>query len=92
MTYQETVGSADRARELPRVRSISPRDLWDALAKGLDDFWAMPTHVIFLTLIYPMVGVLIGCATFGYNLCRWSSRWQRASRCSARSRRSASTS
>lgn len=68
MTYQETVGSADAAHELPRVRKISPRDLWDALAKGWDDFCAMPTHVIFLTMIYPVVGMLIGCATFGYNL------------------------
>ena len=59
MTYQQAAGSADRAHELPRVRSISPRDLWDALAKGFDDFWAMPTHVIFLCLIYPIVGVLI---------------------------------
>ena len=68
MTYQQTAGSADRARELPRVRSISPRDLWDALAKGFADFWAMPTHVIFLTIIYPIAGVLIAYAAFGYNL------------------------
>jgi uncharacterized membrane protein len=68
MTYQETMGGADAAHVLPRVRKISPRDLWDALAKGFDDFWAMPTHVIFLSLIYPTVGLLIGGAAFGYNL------------------------
>ncbi len=68
MTYQESIGSADRAHALPRVRAISPRDLIDALAKGFDDFWAMPTHVIFLSLIYPIIGVLIAGATLGYNL------------------------
>ena len=68
MAYQETAVGADRARELPRIRSISPRDLWDALAKGFADFWAMPTHVIFLTIIYPIAGILIAYAAFGYDL------------------------
>src|SRR5581483_11865703 len=68
MTYQESIGSAGAAHELPRVRDIAPHDLKDALAKGWDDFWAMPTHVIFLTLIYPVAGVVIACAAFGYNL------------------------
>ena len=68
MTYQESIGRADVAHELPRVRKIGPRDLWDALAKGWDDFWAMPTHLVFLSLIYPIIGLLIGGATFGYNL------------------------
>ena len=35
MTYQESIGSADVAHELPRVRKIGPHDLWDALAQGL---------------------------------------------------------
>ena len=33
-------------------------DSGDALAKGVDDFRAIPTHVIFLSIIYP-VGALI---------------------------------
>jgi uncharacterized membrane protein len=68
MTYQESIGRADLAHELPRVRKIGPRDLWDALGKGWDDFWAMPSHLVFLSLIYPIIGLLIGGATFGYNL------------------------
>jgi uncharacterized membrane protein len=55
-------------RELPAVRSIGPADLRDALAKGLEDFWAMPTHVLFLSLIYPVVGLALGRATFGYDV------------------------
>jgi len=68
MTHQDTIGSAGAAQVLPRVRTISPRDLIDVLAKGFDDFWAMPTHVIFLSLIYPAIGVVITWAAFGYNL------------------------
>jgi uncharacterized membrane protein len=52
--------------ELPTVRKIGPADLKYALAKGLDDFWAMPTHVVFLSLIYPIVGLLLAAATFGF--------------------------
>ena len=37
----------------PIVRKIGPADLKDALAKGVDDFWAMPTSLVFLGLIYP---------------------------------------
>jgi len=59
MAYQETIGAAGRAPSLPRVRAITPRDLVDVLAKGFDDFWAMPTHVIFLSLIYPFTGIVI---------------------------------
>jgi uncharacterized membrane protein len=68
MAYQETIGAADAAHILPRVRTITPRDLIDALAKGLDDFRAMPTHVIFLSLIYPIAGLVIAQVTFGYGL------------------------
>jgi len=65
MAYQEAI---DSAHNPPRVRSITPRDLIDVLAKGLDDFRAMPTHVIFLSLIYPIAGLIIAQATFGYGL------------------------
>jgi uncharacterized membrane protein/nuclear transport factor 2 (NTF2) superfamily protein len=56
------------ARELPAVRPIGVRDLRDALAMGLQDFWAMPTHVIFLGLIYPVVGLVLFRAMFGHDL------------------------
>ena len=56
------------AHELPVVRSIGVRDLRDALAMGLQDFWAMPTHVIFLSLIYPVVGLVLFRAMFGHDL------------------------
>src|SRR2546430_840202 len=66
MAYQETIGVAEATPSLPGVREITPADLVDVLKKGFDDFLAMPTHVIFLSLIYPVVGILIAGATLGF--------------------------
>src|SRR6202047_3551132 len=49
----------------PIVRKIRFADLKDALAKGIDDFWAVPTHVMFLAIIYPLVGLFLARMTFG---------------------------
>src|SRR5258706_5369381 len=51
-----------------KVRRIVPADLRDALAKGLDDFVAMPTFAIFLIVIYPIVGLILLRLTFGYDM------------------------
>ena len=59
----------------PGVRKIGPADLKDALAKGIDDFLAMPSSLVFLGLIYPIVGV---CASPAM-LCRCFSRSWRVS-------------
>ncbi len=68
MADQDVITPSEPTGELPAVRSIGPADLEDALVKGLDDFWAMPTHVVFLSLIYPVVGLALGRATFGYDI------------------------
>ena len=36
----------------PIVRKIGPSDLKQALAEGLDDFLAKPSHLVFLGLIF----------------------------------------
>jgi uncharacterized membrane protein len=54
--------------ELPVVRTISPSDLVGALRDGFDDFAAMPTHVVFLCVIYPVLGILLARVAFGYNV------------------------
>src|SRR5437763_17138393 len=66
MANQDIITPVESAGELPVVRSIGIADLREALARGFDDFRAMPTHVIFLSLIYPIVGRLLGRATLGY--------------------------
>src|SRR5262245_43813883 len=68
MARSDVILPTELLHELPAVRTITLADLRDALAKGLDDFWAMPTHVVFLSLIYPIVGVALASATFGYDV------------------------
>lgn len=53
---------------LPHVRRIDTADLKDALLKGLDDFWAMPSHAVFATLIYPILGLLLTRLVLGYQV------------------------
>ena len=53
---------------VPVVRKINFADLKDALAKGIDDFLAAPTQLIFLAIIYPIVGLFLARLTFGYQV------------------------
>ena len=50
------------------VRKIGFADLKDAIAKGIEDFMAMPTHVILLSVIYPLVGLFLARLSFGYDM------------------------
>src|SRR5438132_12746634 len=59
------ITGAGESPAYPIVRKIGFADLKDALAKGIDDFWAVPTHVIFLAIIYPIVGLFLARMTFG---------------------------
>ena len=52
----------------PQVRKIGFADLRDVLRKGINDFGAMPTHSIFLILIYPIVGIILLRLSFGYDM------------------------
>src|SRR5688572_13250028 len=49
----------------PVIRRIGPADLIDALAKGWSDFSAMPSHAIFLCVIYPIIGIGLAGLTLG---------------------------
>lgn len=62
-----TVGTLARHTD-PIVRRIGVTDLRDALAKGYDDFMAIPTQLVFLGIIYPLIGLLAARATSGGNL------------------------
>ena len=68
ITIGTQLPTARASRAGPAVRKIGPADLRQSLAEGLDDFWAMPTHVVFLGLIYPIAGLAIGRLAFGYDL------------------------
>jgi uncharacterized membrane protein len=68
MAQAHLVMGAARAEAQPKVRSIGLSDLRDALAQGLDDFLAMPSHAVFLCLIYPVVGFALARMVLGYNV------------------------
>lgn len=50
------------SQSAPVVRKIGMADLWDALAKGYDDFRDTPTQLVFLAIIYPIVALFAGRA------------------------------
>lgn len=52
----------------PRIRTLAPRDLLDALALGWRDFAATRADVIFLCAIYPAIGLLLAQAASGREL------------------------
>jgi uncharacterized membrane protein len=52
----------------PEIRRIEVRDLGDVLAKGISDFGAYRTDVIFLCIIYPLAGLVLARLTFGYDM------------------------
>jgi len=71
------VGSASRAgggaeeefaAPLPEVRQIGVADLRDSLARGFDDFAAYRTDVVFLCIVYPIIGLVLGRLAFGYGM------------------------
>src|SRR5205085_3514556 len=73
-TALDTIGQAGRrAREtvdprLPAIRHIGASDIRAVLAKGLDDFAASRTDIIFLALIYPLAGLVLARLAFGYDM------------------------
>ena len=52
----------------PAVRRIGISDLKDAVAKGIDDFNAVPTHAVFLGIIYAVLGLILFRLAFGYEV------------------------
>ncbi|MGE0281674.1 MAG: DUF2189 domain-containing protein [Rhizobiaceae bacterium] len=49
----------------PSIRRIGMDDLVDALRLGWRDFMEMPSHLMFLAIIYPIVGVFLAAWTSG---------------------------
>ena len=50
----------------PIIRTIGLSDLHDALRLGWEDFKAVPSHAIILCVIYPVLGLVLARAAFGY--------------------------
>lgn len=69
MTNENPIADAGAYRPAqPIVRTIGIADLREALVRGLADFNAMPTHLLFLCVIYPIV-MLVAARTYaGYDV------------------------
>jgi uncharacterized membrane protein len=68
MTYSHILFGASRSAAVPAVRRLAPSDLFHSLARGVDDFVAMPSHAIFLCVIYPLLGILLVSMTLGNSM------------------------
>ncbi|MEA2933699.1 MAG: hypothetical protein QOD74_345 [Variibacter sp.] len=68
MAYSNVLTGAGTDTQPVSIRRIGFADVKEALARGFDDFRAMPTHAIFLCLIYPIIGLVLARIAFGYSL------------------------
>ncbi len=53
---------------IPAIRTITVEDLADALRSGWADFTVCRTDVLFLCVLYPVIGLLLGRLAFGYGI------------------------
>ena len=67
MTFHVIAGASD-IQERPVIRKIGFSDLLHALEDGFADFWAMPSHAVFLSILYPTVGVILVVMTSGQDV------------------------
>lgn len=49
------------------VRKIDAHDIWASLRDGAADFYAAPSHLLFIGMIYPLAGICLGALTFSAN-------------------------
>ncbi len=66
MGFHVIAGAADTIEHVD-VRSITISDLFDALRKGVEDFMVKPSHVVFIIVMYPVIGVVLAVLTSGAN-------------------------
>jgi len=68
MAHSHVIAGEGPTQAAPKIRDITIADLKDALGRGWDDFTAMPSHAVFLCLIYPIVGFLLARLVLGANV------------------------
>ena len=68
MAHQHVLMGAEFEPCPPDRPHHRPESIKNALAEGIADFSAMPSHAVFLCLIYPIVGVLLARLTLGYEV------------------------
>ena len=59
MSHSHILTGENLSPARPVIRRISPSDLYQSLKSGIDDFLAMPSHAIFLCVVYPVLGLFL---------------------------------
>ena len=60
MTMQDTANAGSQGAAMaPEIRKITTADLIEALRLGYQDFLAKPSHIAFLCVLYPIIGLVI---------------------------------
>lgn len=68
MTSSHILVGAAASPQRPAIRRVTAADLLHSLARGIDDFKAMPSHAVFLCVIYPLLGLLLIGMALGYSM------------------------
>lgn len=53
---------------LPRARHITYGDLWDSLRRGMGDFGACRSDIVFICVVYPLAGLVLARIALGYGM------------------------
>lgn len=65
MAAINAASTADRSKPAIPIRTLTPRDLNVSLKEGWSDFLAMRGDLIFIGLLYPLIGVVAATVTLG---------------------------
>ena len=71
MAYEQSINITDiedNTLDEIVIRNIGRAELKSALVRGFSDFLAMPTHLVFLCLIYPVVTLIAARIYGGYEV------------------------
>ena len=50
------------------INRITVHDVIASIDQGIDDFRQNPSHMIFLTLLFPIIGILLGRLALGHEI------------------------
>ncbi len=67
MSGFHVIAGASERLDPVNIRKIKLSDLGDVIKRGFADFMVKPSHVVFLVMIYPVIGVMLAAWTSGNN-------------------------
>jgi len=68
MAHLHVIAGAEARPAHPIIRTVTISDLFEVLKQGWDDFAAMPTHALFLFVMYPVIAIFAAGLAMGYHI------------------------